>query len=388
MAVTKIDSSMLEDVGGANNLVKLDSNAKIPAGPAGGLSVKPGPFTNASDPAVDSNKTLGFEWLNSTSGEMYICTDATAGANVWINVGAGTGDIQKLYQGTQKGFTSGSGDPTTLPPGDTIDWYSFTSDGNATDHANCSALRAYPVGHSSSTYGYISGGQPSYYIEKYPFASQTNGVSTGYNLSTGSATRDYPAGTSDTNYGYSSGGYTTTYINVIDRFSYSTDGTATDVGDSTVSGFGAAGASSTTHGYNAGRSSSGGIVNVIEKFAFGSSANATDVGDLTTVISKTGGHQSETHGYKSRGYSTGYTSGADSIQKWSFASDANATNVGTTTVGKAYCSHASSSTYGYVAGGTPSQSNVIEKFAFETDSNGTDVGDLTAGRAYMTGQQY
>jgi len=32
MAITKLDISMLEDVSGADNLVKLDANAKIPAG--------------------------------------------------------------------------------------------------------------------------------------------------------------------------------------------------------------------------------------------------------------------------------------------------------------------------------------------------------------------
>jgi hypothetical protein len=97
MALTKIDSSMIEDVGGANNLVKLDANAKIPAGTGANLLNKPGPLTSASDPTVSSNKTLGTEWLNSTSGEMYICTDATAGANVWTNVGAGTSSIAPAY---------------------------------------------------------------------------------------------------------------------------------------------------------------------------------------------------------------------------------------------------------------------------------------------------
>ena len=111
MAITKIDSSMLEDVSGADNLVKLDANAKIPAGTGANLLNKPGPFASASDPAIDSNKALGTEWLNSTSGEMYICTDATAGENVWTNVGAGSGDIvpwpSYTFQAENYGFTVG-----------------------------------------------------------------------------------------------------------------------------------------------------------------------------------------------------------------------------------------------------------------------------------------
>ena len=101
---------MLEDVSGADNLVKLDANAKIPAGTGANFLNKPGPLTSASDPAIDSNKALGTEWLNTTSGEMYICTDATAGANVWTNVGAGSGHIAPVHgTGSCFGFEFGVG---------------------------------------------------------------------------------------------------------------------------------------------------------------------------------------------------------------------------------------------------------------------------------------
>ena len=55
-----------------------------------------GPTVSASDPAINTNPSggVGTQWANSTSGEMYVCTDATAGANIWTNVGEGTGDIQ------------------------------------------------------------------------------------------------------------------------------------------------------------------------------------------------------------------------------------------------------------------------------------------------------
>ena len=113
MAITKIDSSMLEDVSGANNLVKLDANAKIPAGTGANLLNKPGPFTSTSDPTVSSNKTLGTEWLNSASGEMYVCTVATAGENVWTNVGAGTGNVAPWYfPGESYGYVMGGFTPT------------------------------------------------------------------------------------------------------------------------------------------------------------------------------------------------------------------------------------------------------------------------------------
>ena len=42
-----------------------------------------------NDPATDTNPAagVGAVWLNTSSGEMFVCTDATTDANVWTNVG-------------------------------------------------------------------------------------------------------------------------------------------------------------------------------------------------------------------------------------------------------------------------------------------------------------
>ena len=53
------------------------------------------------------------------------------------------------------------------------------------------------------------------------------------------------------NFGYSSGGFPAA-SNVIDKFPFSSDANASDVGDLTVARFGSAGQSSTTHGYTSG----------------------------------------------------------------------------------------------------------------------------------------
>jgi hypothetical protein len=53
---------------------------------------------SASDPTVSSNPSaVGHLWINSTSGEQFIATDATTDANVWTNVGEGTGGISPPY---------------------------------------------------------------------------------------------------------------------------------------------------------------------------------------------------------------------------------------------------------------------------------------------------
>jgi|TARA_Y100000034_G_C6774727_1_gene345825 hypothetical protein len=62
---------------------------------SGQIATVSGITTSSSDPAIDTNPDggVGTMFVNSTSGEMYICTTATAGANVWFNVGGGTGNI-------------------------------------------------------------------------------------------------------------------------------------------------------------------------------------------------------------------------------------------------------------------------------------------------------
>lgn len=50
---------------------------------------------STADPAIDTNPTSGVGqlWLNETTGELYVCTDATTNFNIWKNVGDGTGTI-------------------------------------------------------------------------------------------------------------------------------------------------------------------------------------------------------------------------------------------------------------------------------------------------------
>jgi hypothetical protein len=62
-------------------------------------------FKSASDPTITSNKTLGQLWSNSTSGEMYVCTDATTNANSWINVGDGSGSVPAYMSATNTNGT-------------------------------------------------------------------------------------------------------------------------------------------------------------------------------------------------------------------------------------------------------------------------------------------
>ena len=81
--------------------------------------------------------------------------------------------------------------------------------------------------------------------------------------------------------GYTSGG-ATPIVNTVDKFPFSTDGNANDVGDLTTLARSTAGQSSSISGYNSGGfRPTGNYTNIVEKFPFATDGNASDVGDLT-----------------------------------------------------------------------------------------------------------
>ena len=248
---------MMEDVGtSANQLVQLDSNAKIPA-VDGSLLTGLGGLSGSSDPTISTNPgTVGTKFINTTDGEIFICTDATAGANVWTNVGAGSGDVAPY--------------PNSHKPG--------------------------------TTYGYHCGG---YYpssktniIERFSFTSDGNGVDVGDLISVCNG----GAGSDATAYGYHSGTNTPPgYTNTIEKFQMVASANSTDIGNLTVARGYATASQSTTYGYCAGGQTNGTSTNVIDKHAFANSNNATDVGDLPSTNDRNTGSSSTTYGYSHGG---------------------------------------------------------------------------------------
>src|SRR6056297_805411 len=124
--------------------------------------------------------------------------------------------------------------------------------------------------------------------------------------------------------GYASGGYTGTFYNIIEKFPFTADANATDVGDLTTTRHASAGQSSSTNGYTGGgRNGPPATDNTIDKFPFATDTNAADVGDLTVARSELAGQSSAVSGYNSGGSPI-----TNTIDKFPFAADANATDVG------------------------------------------------------------
>jgi len=286
-------------------------------------------------------------------------------------------------------YVLGGRDPSAVQF-DNVVRYPFSTDTNATDIGNLSVPVDGGVGHGSLTHGYHSVGRTgpttlTTNIEKFGFSSSVSTSPVG-DLT---QARYQQSPQQNTTHGYVSGGGSSlpasgAQSNVIDKFSFSTDGNGTDVGDLTQARFGiGAGQSSQTNGYTSG----GRVpppnfgVNTIDKFPFATDANATDVGDLVGARSLNAGQSSDTNGYASGGYKDPSPAGdayLNTIDKFPFSTDANAADVGDLTDGRRGFAGSSSRTHGYHAGGnSPGAVNVIDKFPFSTDTNATDVGDLT-----------
>jgi len=382
-----IASARLDTGTAANKLVVLDGSARLPAVDGSLLTGIESATVSTSDPTIATNPSggVGTKWINKTSGEVYICTVATAGANKWINIGAGADNIQPWsFGGTQYGYSYGGNGNAN------INRWSLTSDGNATDVGDQSVQRQSYSASSSATYGYCHGGAgPSNVIDKFQFTVGGTMTDVG-NLT---AARTYPSGMTSNGYGWAAGG--AGYLNVIERYSHTSDGNSTDWAD-LFTGTSAAsnGVSATDYGYTAGGAAPGTNTNTIQKFVFATQTNGTDVGDLLYIVSQSGATSSSTHGYIMGGNQAPTT---NTIQKFPYASDSNSTDVGDifSDNGKGIFlpGNASSTTYGYRAGGDDvaggTAVNVIDKHSFTTDGNATDVGNLAHVQNYMgQGSQY
>ena len=379
----------------ANKIVVLDRSGRLPAVSGALITNLTSATKSASDPTISTNPSggTGTEWHNTTSGEVYICTDATAGENVWTNIGDGTGDIQPSghAQGESFGYSMGG-----YPTENRIEKYSFTTTANSTDISNL-AYGLYDLGgHHSTTHGYTSGGQPTNsgiprvdYIQKFPFASNTNAT----DIANLFHRTSLHGATMSITYGYCAGGYTTspsTGIDVIQKFSLTSDVNGTDVGNMAYATAALFGCTSATHGYcgggHDGYPPGNTYNNQLENWSYASDGNSVDVGNMTNPNRCMGGLSTASDGYRTGGGDTK----VDIIDKVNFASGGDMTDVGNLVGVWAWHSNSASTTHGYIAGGYAggSESNMIQKFSFASGGNAVDTtANLIATESEIAGCQ-
>ena len=241
-----------------------------------------------------------------------------------------------IYSGQSSGT---HGYCTNNSGGNKIEKFPFTSNANATDIGDLAdASIGAGGGQSSSTHGYTAGGRFTY-IQKFSFTTDGDATtnSGGLAVSTGAA-----AGQSDAinAFGYVTGGtiLPSTVRNDIQKFSFASEAAATDIGNLTEGRFYMSGQSSETHGYTTGGQNgySGPTLSTnsdrIDKFSFSSNGNATDVGNLLQAkYGGSAGQSSTVSGYTSGGSPTTYH-----IEKFPFSTDADATDVGDLVTNRVY----------------------------------------------------
>ena len=313
--------------------------------------------------------------------------------------------------GTLRGYSSGGNNGSWYAETryNNIDNYSFVTDGNATDWGDLVRDNYHTAGSSSTTHGYVMGGeyhighwQSGYAafvdtIQKFAFAVNSNSTDVanlGSVVDHGSGHTDGTNGFHCYIYGMNASPSQPAIdpkVNRVDKFPFATDTDATDVGDVNVNQNMGSGVSSITHGYYQTDSGvpNGALAGNINQFSFASPATATDVGDMVTLADNCGGSQSETYGYFSGGSNPPGTQ-INQIQKFSFATLGNSTDVGDMLHTGTAPGTASSTTHNYNAGGWMGEqnpSNQINKWSTSTDANATDVGDLWAPNYGNSGAQ-
>lgn len=264
---------------------------------------------------------------------------------------------------------------------DTIQSYSYASDGNSTDVGSLTSIRSNDrQGVQSDINGYVlGGGIGETEIEKMDFATNTSAVQVAV-LTQG---RVNGATAATASHGYLAGGDEVGAggpFNIIDKFVFASDSNATDVGDLTEAKEDNVGHTYAAGAYGFSSHAAAGDQTRIEKFSLATDSNATDEGSLSTSLSHPAAHSSDVNGYTT-GNNAALT--ANTIDKFSFVSTTTAVDIGDLINGRRWGSSTSSTTHGFHSGGfnadSPIERNEIDKFTFASDANATDVGDLLFG---------
>jgi hypothetical protein len=365
---------------GANTSIYLGNtliaNSALIFQTSNGLSITGNTTSKVISFAINMSNVTSQEITANGASNVFTLAKAVSNANMILV--SYNGLLQKPSTYSASGTTLTLSNTTPIESGSDIEVRYF----DFFDLPGASAGGGGGTSFQGSVSGYTSGGgSPTFNtVDKFPFSSNGNASDVG-DLT---VTRRSSSGQSSSVSGYNSGGVNSGYYNTIDKFPFAANANATDVGDLLTVGGYLSGHSSTTSGYIAGGQP--GLTNVIQKFSFTTDGNASDVGDLTQGRYGLTGQSSTVSGYASAGRTSVYVT---TVDKFPFASNANATDVGDVTAARGFVSGQSSDSSGYTSGGYGTSipiTNIIDKSPFASDTNSTDVGDLSITKGYSAGQ--
>ena len=120
---------------------------------------------SANDPVITTNPSggVGTMWVNQSSGEVYICTDATSNENVWTNIGGGSGDVKLQWYGGRGVGMGGTTNTSYNGHTDNMSYVAISTLGNAVDFGNMTNSRLGGIGTASNnTRLVMAGGSNNY----------------------------------------------------------------------------------------------------------------------------------------------------------------------------------------------------------------------------------
>jgi len=343
-----------------------------------------GPTVSASDPAVDTNATLGTQWANSSTGNFYICTDATTDGNHWTNVDDADDSISPPNWYGTRGAQGGGHYPTVA----NIQYITIATEGNATDFgaslangakrgvagfSNGGDGRGVFVGGSSDS----SAGNSMEYI-----AMMTTGACTDFgNLVQGGYICGHCSnGVRGVKVGGEGG--SPYYNGSMDFVTIASAGDAADFGDMLNAGARSAGVMDGTYGVNGGISQAPANAN-IEKITVATEGNATDWGGDLSVSRHSVSSASSAAG---RGIWGGGNATTDVIDYITISSAANAQdfgNLSTSFVGPS-CATMNATRAVFMGRPVPATSTTMDFITMASTGDAQDFGDLNIAR-YMAG---
>jgi len=375
-----------------------------------------------------------------SAGEIGVETDTGKfkfgdGSTAWSSLGyfeaAAAAAVSSNVQGSEYCYAAG-GIAWPAITHNSINKYSFTSDGNATDVGDLTAGESVsgPASFSSPTDGYATRHQsttPYKVIEKFPFASDTNATSLGdmgigsnygrfmgtsftstdaYTVESCQSSTPAPSLSAATP-SQTSGTGPGAYAMRIMKYPFSSETYSHSGGwlsDFTPFECNSGAVSSSTHGYVSPYQSScfhPAACASYWKYPFAiTDAFASRVGDILAPVCSGGNNPTMTCGRRNGGQygyqsdSNGYFYQSDvydvnaAVLKFPFASDTDATKVleltchPLSTTCRGYIGTTSSTAAGYSHGGIRRDppyyvaDDTIDKFPFASDTNASDVGDL------------
>ena len=188
------------------------------------------PDSGSSNPTVSTNPSaVGDRFINTTSGELFVATDVTAGENIWKGQ-LGTTVQPPQYYGARGVWAGGytGADPYWI---NVMQYVTISSLGNSSDFGDLTELRSSGGGNSNGTRGVLGGGQKAGWantnvIDYWTFSSLGNATDFGDR----SVTEQYcTAVFGDGTKGCWAGGVSNS--NVIDYVNIASIGNATDFGN-------------------------------------------------------------------------------------------------------------------------------------------------------------